>query len=313
MEALRVCTFKGVQNLPLYVARDEGFFAAQNLDVTITYTTGSAPQLAGLARGEYDLIQTAPDNVVNVDTDPAAFGLDPQAAPRVVMLLGGSAGPLRLYAQPSVGSWGELRGATLGVDNPTSGFALVMRDMLAREGLNVECDYAVTVAGGTSQRLDALRDGAIAATILYAPYDALADESGYRLLASSTDYYRAYASLATAATAPWLEAHSVAVTRYITALLHALRWIHDPSHAGAVQDLLQREPALGLDTATAARAYAAFVDPATGFGVDARLDDNGLQQVIALRSTFAKLPRPLGTPQEYRDLRWYEAARLASG
>ena len=309
MTALRVCTFKGLQNLPLYVARDQGLFAAHDLDVGITYTAGSAPQLAGLARGDYDLVQTAPDNVVNVDSDPAAFGLDPATAPRVVLLLGGSTGPLGLYAQPSLRTFDGVRDATLGVDNPTSGFALVMRDMLARAGLHAGRDYTVTVAGGTSARLDALRDGAVAAAILYAPYDALAAAEGFRLLAASTACYPAYASLATAAVEAWIAVHTAEVTRYITALLAALRWIHAPGHAAAVRDLLQREPALALDAAKAALAYRQFTDPAAGFGIDARLDDAGLRQVIELRAAYATPPRPLGAPAAYCDLRWHEAAQ----
>src|SRR5205085_6564380 len=90
MHQLKICTFKGIQNLPLYVARQQGFFAQQDLQIDITYTTGSIPQLAGLVREEYQLIQTAPDNVINVDNNPSAFGLDMATAPHVVMVLGGS-------------------------------------------------------------------------------------------------------------------------------------------------------------------------------------------------------------------------------
>lgn len=313
MTALRVCTFKGIQNLPLYVAREQGYFAAQGLEVTVEYTAGSAPQLAGLARGAYDLVQTAPDNVINMDTDPAAFGLDPAMAPRALMVLGGSTGPLGLYAQPQLHALDDLRGTTLGVDNPTSGFALLMRDMLARAGLSLERDYAVTVAGGTSARLDALRSGSAAATLLYAPYDALAVADGFRLLTASTDHYPAYASLATAALASWIDRHSAAVTGYIGAVLQALGWIDRREHAAAVQAILQREPALGLDAATAALAYRAFTDPQTGFGVDARLDADGLHRVMEIRTAYANPPRPLGQPDDYLDLRWYDAARSDCG
>jgi len=79
---LRVCTFKGLQNLPLYATTRQGFFGARDLRVEIGYTTGSAPQIASLARGDYDLVQTAPDNVVHANSNPAAFGLDPATASR---------------------------------------------------------------------------------------------------------------------------------------------------------------------------------------------------------------------------------------
>jgi ABC-type nitrate/sulfonate/bicarbonate transport system substrate-binding protein len=308
---LRVCTFRGLQNLPLYVAAREGLFAAAGLDVEVLYTPGSAAQVAGLARGEYDLIQTAPDNVIHADHDPAAFGLDPAAAPSIAMVLGGSVGPLSLFARPAVAAADGLRGAVVGVDNPGSGFALVLRDMLARAGLALGRDYTFAVAGGTSARLDALRGGAVAATILYPPYDALAEAAGFRRLAGSPQLYPAYASLATAATRAWIAAQADALTRYLAAVLRALRRIHDPARAEAVRALLRAEPALALDPATAARAYDAFVAPGTGFGAEARLDEAGLRQVIALRAAYAPPARPLEPPAAYCDPRWYARALAA--
>src|SRR6266550_5391862 len=102
MHQINICTFKGLQNLPLYVARQQDFFAQQGLHIEIIYTTGSIPQVAGLVREEYQLIQTAPDNVINVDNNPIAFGLDQATAPHVIMLLGGSVGPLSIYAQGDI-------------------------------------------------------------------------------------------------------------------------------------------------------------------------------------------------------------------
>jgi ABC-type nitrate/sulfonate/bicarbonate transport system substrate-binding protein len=305
---LRICTFKGLQNLPLYVARQQGFFDAHGLDIEIIYTAGSRPQVAGLASGEYDLIQTAPDNVVNVDNNPVSFGLDPTTAPRIVMVFGGSTGPLSLYAQPGITTFNHLRGTVLGVDNPTSGFALVLQDMLARNGMMLGQDYTFTVAGGTSARLDALKTGSVAATILYAPFDSMALEEGYSRLASSNEYYVAYASLSTASTQDWLATNGRIVTRYITALRQALHWIYDPVHIAAVQSILEGETLLELDANLATRAYTAFVDPITGFGIDGLLDPIGLQQVIDIRATYGLQPQLLNTPATYLDLRWYQLA-----
>ncbi|MGZ6364638.1 MAG: ABC transporter substrate-binding protein [Ktedonobacteraceae bacterium] len=305
MHQLKICTFKGIQNLPLYVAIQQGFFAQQDLHIEITYTAGSIPQLVGLIREEYQLIQTAPDNVINIDNNPGAFGLDQATTPCVIMLLGGNVGPLSIFAQSNITTFEHLRGAILGVDNPASGFAIVLRDILARNGLLLESDYNFTVAGGTSNRLDALKNGSVAATILYAPYDVQATRAGFKHLATSTDYYPAYASLATAGIQTLIEQHSDKVISYITAYLKALRWIYDPGNVNDVQAIMQNEPALGLDASLTPDVYAAFVDPKSGFGRDAMLDDVGLQQVIDLRSRFASSPLTERDWAHYRDLRWY--------
>lgn len=304
MHQLTLCTFKGIQNLPLYVAIQRDLFAQHGLRIDIAYTTGSIPQIAGLVRGEYQLVQTAPDNVINVDNNPGAFGLDAKTAPHVAMLLGGSVGPLSIFAQSEITIIEHLRGAVLGVDNPTSGFAIVLRDMLARNGLVLERDYTFTVAGGTSDRLGALKRGALAATILYAPFDVLATRAGFNQLATSTDYYRAYASLATVGIQTWLEQHSEEVTNYITAYRNALHWIYDQANALEVHAIIQNEPSLGLNASLVHQVYTAFVDRESGFGQDAALDDAGLQQVIDLRATYASTPI-LRDVANYRDLRWY--------
>lgn len=306
---LRVNSFKGLQNLPLYVAMREGYFAVRGLHVELTFTTGSAVQLAGLARGDYQLVQTAPDNVINVDTQPSAFGLDPATAPHVVMVLGGSIGPLNVCARPGVPDVHSLRGATLGVDNPTSGFAIVLRDLLERQGLLSDRDYSFVEAGGTHTRCDALLAGTIAATILYSPFDVRAVEHGCALLASSTGTYAAYASGSTAGVQSWIDAHGEMVTHYIEAVLQALRWLYDPTHAQATQELMRAEPSLGVAPDLIPRAYASFVASGIGFGREAVLDEEGLRQVISLRAKYGASGVRLGQPEEYTDLRWYRAAR----
>lgn len=309
--ALRVCSFKGLQNLPAYVAMREGYFRARELSIDLSYTAGSAPQLAGLARGEYDLIQTAPDNVVNFDTNPTAFGVDAESAPRAIMLLGGSNGPLRVFARRGLASVGDLRGGTMGVDNPTSGFALVLRDLLWRRGMALDRDYRFTVAGGTHVRCEALLRGELDATILYTPFDLRAATAGCVELASSTGTYAAYASAATAGVRSWVEAHSDVVTRYIAAILQALAWIYDPAHFDALQALVREEADFGVPVDLVACVCADYVAPESGTGPLAALDDAGLRQVIALRATYGSGTQPLGEPSDYYDLRWYRDA-LAS-
>lgn len=308
LSSLRICTFRGLQNLPLFIALRHGFFARYGLDIEVRYTSGSAAQIGALVRGDYDMIQTAPDNVICANSTPFLFGLD--ATPHIVMLLGGSVGVLSVCAQPQFTTLAALRGAVLGVDNPDSGFALVLRDMLARDHLTLNQDYTFTVSGGTSARLDALREGRVAATILYAPYDAMAEAAGLRRLAISTAYYPAYASLATAARRDWVEAHRSEVTQYISAILLALRWIYDPSHMADVQSVLRDEAVLGLDEVVAAQAYSAFVASETGFGETAWLDERGLEQVAGLRRSYGALMEPLDLG-EFCDLRWYNNARSA--
>jgi ABC-type nitrate/sulfonate/bicarbonate transport system substrate-binding protein len=260
--ALRICSFQGLQNLPLVAAQRRGELAALGLDVTLEMTNSSARQLAALAAGVYDLIHTAPDNVINYNSSPAAFGLDPANAPRAVMLMGGSNGPLTMYTRPDVPNVAALRNQQVGVDNPSSGFALVQRDLLALLGLDLNRDYAFVVAGGTGTRLRGLLTGAYAATILYPPFDAEAEAAGCHPLASSVTAYSAYASQALAGLQAWAAERPELLTRYITALLRALRWIYNPATRAEVETLIASEAAaLGVAPSAAAQALVAFTAP----------------------------------------------------
>lgn len=309
IDTLRVRTFQGLQNLPIVAAQRQGYFARYGLEVALSFTNSSAEQLATLARGEVDLIHTAPDNVVNFDTQPAAFGCDPATAPHMALLLGGSNGPLSVFALPEIVTAEDVRGRVVGVDNPGSGFALVLRDLLARDGLTLGRDYSFTAAGGTGARAAALAQGTLAATIVYPPFDLLLSAKGFRKLATSTAAYAAYASQALASAHIWVEAHGDIVTRYIAALLAALAWLYTPAERERVEALLLAEPALGLGEASAAQAYEAFTDPQVGFGREATLETAGLAQVIALRARYGSSGATMGQPADYCDLRWYERAR----
>lgn len=307
---LRVRTFQGLQNLPIVAAQRRGYFARAGLHVELSFTNSSAEQLATLARGDVELIHTAPDNVVNFDTNPAAFGCDSATAPQLKMLLGGSNGPLSVFSLPEIATAEDLRGRAVGVDNPGSGFALVLRDLLVRAGLALGRDYTFTVAGGTSARAAAVARGTLAATIVYPPFDLLLAGKGCHALATSTNTYHAYASQTLAARDTWLAENGDSVTRYITAFLTALAWVYAPAERAAVEALLAEESALGVGGGvSAAQAYEAFTDPQIGFGREAALDEIGLAQVIALRAHYASPAVTLGCPADYRDLRWYERAR----
>jgi ABC-type nitrate/sulfonate/bicarbonate transport system substrate-binding protein len=149
----------------------------------------------------------------------------------------------------------------------------------------------------------------VAATILYTPFDALAEAESFPRLAGSEQQYAAYASLATAATAPWVADHKREAANYITAIREALSLIHAPDYSTRAQSIIREQ--LHLDDLTAKRAYAAFIDRRIGFGVEAKLDDGGLQTVISLRETYG-VPR-----SELKDLAAYlengpyeEAGRL---
>src|SRR5260370_10964628 len=91
---------------------------------------------------------------------------------------------LSLVAAPEIRSIADLKGKTVSVDAMTTGFAFVLRAMLANAGL-AEADVVFSKVGGGAQRLQALLRGEQTATLLNAPLDGAAVSKGFVRLATA--------------------------------------------------------------------------------------------------------------------------------
>ena len=62
--AVSVISFGGGFNLPLWAARDQGFFARRGIVPTLNITVDSKQVFSGLMDGRYQIAITAFDNIV---------------------------------------------------------------------------------------------------------------------------------------------------------------------------------------------------------------------------------------------------------
>lgn len=143
---LKVVSFPGLSNVPIFAAEKNGLFAKYGLAVNLIFTTNSKSQRDGLASGEYQIIHTAADNAV---------AMVELAKADAIIVGGGDNGFNRIFAQPDIKSLSDLRGKTLVVDAPNTAFALLLYKALKNAGLN-KGDYNVRAVGGTPQRLNAM-------------------------------------------------------------------------------------------------------------------------------------------------------------
>lgn len=108
---LKVSTFPGVTNVPIFAAQHKGFFAKNGLTIDLVYTPNSRVQRDGLANGEYQIIQTAADNCV------AMVELDKTDA---IIVAGGDNGFNHIIVQPEINQLSDLRDKTVVVDAPNT-------------------------------------------------------------------------------------------------------------------------------------------------------------------------------------------------
>jgi ABC-type nitrate/sulfonate/bicarbonate transport system substrate-binding protein len=299
LKAIKVMSFPGMSNFPIFVAQHKGLFAKHGISVELLFTVNSTMQRDGLAKGDHQIIQTASDNAV------AMVELAKQDA---VIVTGGDNGHNHIIVQPEIKSLADLRGTTVVVDAPNTAFAFLLYKALKNNGLN-KGDYKVSSVGGTGQRLDAMtKDKANAsAGIMGLPFVFLAVAAGLKDMGTVTKAIGPYQSDSAVVMRDWAKANSDTLVRYIKAVVEGRRWALDPANkAEATQLLIDR---LKLSPDFAAQSYAIVTDPVGGMAKDAKFDMEGFKNVLNLR---AEIEGQWGghppAPDKYVDLSYYDKA-----
>jgi NitT/TauT family transport system substrate-binding protein len=205
---------RSILDMPYVIARDRGFFREEGLDVEFIFMKAIQTVQAMLAGG-VDL-GTATGTAISA----AVNGADV----RVVFALTDKPS-FDMIAQSNVTSIQQMRGKKLGISAPGS-----LTEILARQILlvnKIPLDQVTMLPLGTSDvTYVALKAGTIDATMLQVPQNLIAQEEGYRKIASGADVYRAVQGGLTTTKRVIGERPEV-VTRVIRATQKALRLIRD--------------------------------------------------------------------------------------
>jgi len=283
---------EGVYSWPLYVAEAHGLFAREGVHVEITVTGSSTQQLAMLTRGEYDIGMQQSDHVVR--------GVE-RGCDLFIFMAQALAPELTLVAAPAIRSFGDLKGRDIAVDGARTGYALLLRKLLADKGL-ADGDYTFREIGGSQERFDALKSGAAVASLLNPPFDRNLLAAGFVSLGTTGEYFPSYPGSIAAARRGWAAGNEQALLGYIRAFDAAYAWLKDTRNK---EDAIRLLPArLNIDRATASRAY----DQIAGQPLP-QITADGLRQIIDIVWASEGLPEPHGKPENYLDLSYLNKAR----
>ncbi len=262
----------------LSVARSTGRLAQHSLDVEEVPVASSPGQFRSLLDGELDVALTSPDNVLAYRFSPAnPLGLLLDA--RIVCGVDRGMG-LALYGRPGLDSPEQLRGARLGVDVPTSGFALAMYALTASLGVPRD-EYETVALGSTPRRRAALLGGDCDATLLNAGNELLAEQQGCTALARVRDVCPPYLGTVLAITG---DAQLAGAQALAAALVDTIGDVL----AGRVDDVAAAEAGvrLSLSPDLARRYVERLRDPAEGLVAGGEVDAEALRTVATLRRTY---------------------------
>jgi ABC-type nitrate/sulfonate/bicarbonate transport system substrate-binding protein len=295
--------FPGGFNWPSFVAQDKGFFERNGIRVVLQFTPSSVAQMTGLAEGKFDIAITAVDNIVAYVEGQGEAPIGPQ--PEFFAFMGSDSGFLSLVVTPDIRSFSDLKGKSLSVDARTTGYAFVLFEMLARNGLK-EGEYSIERVGGTAQRWNALRDKKQSGTLLSTPFNLIAQQQHFIELAKATKVIGPYQGNVAATRRSWARQNKSLVIAFVRGYVQAIDWLYKKTNREEAVRILEKnvpEMSPGL----AQQSYEELLDAQDGFSRKGRMNFEGLRTVLALRSHYAEPPKKLADPLKYYDPSYYDS------
>ncbi len=263
----------------LMVAREQGFFAREDLEVETTYM---APQL---------VINALIAGQVNIAKSGTHFGLIATArGADIKIVAGGVYGyPYDLISRPEFRSLADLKGQKIAGATLASITTAVFKDLMSRNGIPPS-DYTLLFIGGSPERFQALRSGQVAASLAEAPpFNFRAIDSGDRVLLRYSDVVKDMQYVSYFVTPKFAAANRPLIIRFLRAVAQSQRWLGDPANERrAVQILTQH---LKTDEQTASRSYRYLIVEAKAFRGDGKIDGPGLSEMIRLLAEYQLIPK----------------------
>jgi ABC-type nitrate/sulfonate/bicarbonate transport system substrate-binding protein len=300
---LRVIAFDGGWNLPVWAAQRQGFFEAQGIAVQLSYTPTSVYLITKLLDGTFDVALAGMDNIVAYQEGQGEAKIPDN--PDLFAFLGNDGGFASVVGAPSVRTFADLKGKTVSVDAMTTGYAFVVREVLARNGV-AETDVSYVRAGATANRYRDLLAGKHDATLLRTPFELTAKGRGFNVLAYA-ESLGAYQGTVGAARRSWALAHEKELIAFLRAYRSAVDWLYDRANRDIVEALLVAN-LRDMTPALAKPAYDLLLADKGGIARDVALDMDGIRTVLVLRSKYGSPQKSLTDPMKYVDLGYYEKA-----
>jgi len=303
-QPIELISFGGGANWPVWTAMDKGLFAKHGVAVKQTFTPNSVFQMENLVAGKFDIATTALDNVVAYSEGQGEVEL--KTDPDLFAFMGGYAGGLRLDVAPDIKAIADLKGKAVGVDAATTGFAFILYKMLAMNGVKMD-EYQIEKLGGTPNRVKALMEGKIAATMVSSPSEVLPESKGYHRIADTTKTFGAYQTSVGATRRAWAKENKERLVGFIRAYVEAIDWLYDPKNKSEALEIYMKH-LKDAPKEAAEQSYKIMLSGTEGFQKKAKISMRGARTVLKLRSEYAKPQKDLKNPRKYIDETYYREA-----
>ncbi len=164
--------------VPLWVAKEKGYFHKYGLDVDTIYIPSGTMGMQALLAGETKILAADGSSVVNARL---------RGAPVKIFVGMVNFYPNPFFSSPDIKSYADLKGKKIAVTRIGSSSYTATVMLMKKLGLEEGRDYTMLQLGSTQNRLAALTKGMIQGTTLSAPESVIARKAGMKVLISGTE------------------------------------------------------------------------------------------------------------------------------
>jgi ABC-type nitrate/sulfonate/bicarbonate transport system substrate-binding protein len=223
---------------PVLIALDQGFYAAEDLKVDVTYVQSSAALVQQVTAG------SLPVSISTGLADPLrAVGM---GAPISIARIEVQAPPYDLVAKPTIASLADLKGKLISLGGPKDITRIYVERMLAPSGVKPG-DFDMVFAGATAARASALTAGAVDAAILLPAFNFQAVARGFKSLGLTADYVKDLPFSGVAVNNAWASANKPVLEKLLRVETKSIAWFNDPKNRADAVRILKTASGLSED------------------------------------------------------------------
>lgn len=253
--------------IPIYVAQKKGYYKKYNLDVKLTIVQGGVLALRGLQNGDFQIISSLPESVIT--------GVAEGANVKIIGSLDNKS-MYTIYVDKNIKDLKDLKGKSAAGMVPGNGTNIQLEYWLRKHGLEPNKDVRIINAGDNAERLQTVKQGQSALTILSPPTDLRADKMGlkrYRM----RDELKTYNHNMLIANGDLIKSQPEVISAFMAANNEAVKYVKDPANREEVIKIIMEE--LEMSKSDAEKSFD-FVLPALADQGKINLD--GLEWAIKM-------------------------------
>ncbi|HLY63895.1 MAG TPA: ABC transporter substrate-binding protein, partial [Chloroflexota bacterium] len=198
--------------LPVWIAKEGGYFQNNGLDVTENYVQSSSG-IAALLSGETQVFQGGGSETLSA----AAGGADVEIVASITPVY-----PFALEVPASIPSAADLKGKKVGVSSFGSSSDTATRVALQKLGLDPNKDVSILAVGSEETRIQSLINGAIQGGVAQPPSRYDLEAQGMHSLYDLAAQHVPAANTTVVFKKSYADAHSDVVQEYVNSLVQAL-------------------------------------------------------------------------------------------